>query len=179
MEELAQAEFLYFFIQLCKTLHLTDNGCNHGRSFIKNETLRLQYNEKLRNKYSSGISFKTYIIKFFEEFFDWMTQKELESDLEMNPIPLHPTRERAQRASSTIRNRKGFSSEQIHYLKLHALFHFFVSLSTSAKLHSSWISPLQIFILHLCHLPINQLYFFDYPLGFISFLCTGSHWYKT
>lgn len=70
VKELAQTELTCFFIQLCKTLHLTDNSCNHSGRLIKTEIPRLQYNEKLRNKYSSGISFKNYKLNSLKIFFD-------------------------------------------------------------------------------------------------------------
>jgi len=68
VKELAQTELTCFFIQLCKTLHLTDNSCNHSGRLIKTEILRLHYNEKLRNKYSSGISFKNYRLNSLKIF---------------------------------------------------------------------------------------------------------------
>lgn len=69
VKEFAQTELTCFFIWLCKTLHLTDNGCNHSGKLIKTEILGLQYNEKLRNKYSLGISFKTYKLNSLKIFF--------------------------------------------------------------------------------------------------------------
>lgn len=85
VKELAQTELTCFFIQLCKTPHLTDNGCNHSGKLIKTEILGLKYNEKLRNKYSPGISFKAYKLNSLMIFFftEWH-KKELESEFEMN-----------------------------------------------------------------------------------------------
>lgn len=123
-----------------KTLHLTDNSCNRSRSHIKTEIQRLQYSEKARNKYSSGTSFKTYVIKFFEDFFfAWMTQKILEIEFEMNLYI--PQRKGHREHEELLGRERSVLYEQSHYLKLHIAL-FLVSLSNSAKLQSSWLSQL-------------------------------------
>lgn len=84
VKELAQTELTCLFIQLCKTLHLTDNSCNHSGRLIKTEILRSQYNEKLRNKYPSGISFKTYKLNSLKIFLTERYRQQSESEFEMN-----------------------------------------------------------------------------------------------
>lgn len=98
-----------------KILHLTVNSCSHSGRLIKPEILKLQFNEKIRNKYSSAISCKTYKLNSLKTFFtEWTrTRKWIWNE------SLYLTKEGAQKAWRTFRKRKGFVSEEIHYLKLY------------------------------------------------------------